>query len=80
MAPATAVHEAPLESQCCHWKAYVIGVVPLHEPADAVSVCPDCAVPLTTGAAVLAGGVPLGGGGVPPPVRFATAAAASTRP
>jgi hypothetical protein len=37
VAPTTDAQDAPLESQRCHWYPYVMGVVPLHEPADAVS-------------------------------------------
>jgi hypothetical protein len=55
-APEIGEHAAPLVSQRCHWRLYVIGVEPLQVPVEDVSVCPCCAVPLIVGSAVLDGG------------------------
>ena len=72
MAPATSAQLPPAESQRRHWYEYVIGVVPLQPPADAVNPDPTTAVPLIDGADVLAGADPVGGVGAgspgsPPP-------------
>src|SRR5215510_927477 len=47
----------PAALQRVHWYEKTIGVVPLHEPLVAVSVCPTRVVPETVGAALLTGGV-----------------------
>src|SRR5437870_1545116 len=47
----------PLRLHRCQRPANDIGVVPLHEPVDAVSVCPSTGVPEIVGAAVFTGGV-----------------------
>ncbi len=63
VAPATSAQMAPVESQRRHWNEYVIGVVPLQPPDDAVNPAPTTAVPLIDGAEVFAGADPVGGGG-----------------
>jgi ferritin-like metal-binding protein YciE len=55
VAPAMSTQAAPFASQLTHLIAYVIGVAPFHVPFVVVSVCATAAVPLTAGAAVLAG-------------------------
>src|SRR5439155_23540317 len=47
----------PLRLHRCQRPANDIGVVPLHEPVDAVSVCPSTGVPEIVGVAVFTGGV-----------------------
>ena len=47
----------PLRLHRCQRLAKDIGVVPLHDPVDAVSVCPSTGVPEIVGAAVFTGGV-----------------------
>jgi hypothetical protein len=59
-----------VEEQSCHWYANKVGL-PFHDPADAVSANPCCAVPLIAGNAAFTGG---GGStvlaGVPDPCGF----------
>jgi hypothetical protein len=54
VAPATSAHEPPPESQRRHWYAYDVGLFD-HEPVDADSVWPCCAVPLMVGRNVFTG-------------------------
>jgi hypothetical protein len=50
MAPEIGVQAPPPMSQRIHWRAYVIGTVPVHVPVVAeVSVCPERACPVTVG-------------------------------
>ena len=51
-----SVQPLPSASQRRHWYAKVIGSVPVHVAAPAVSVEPSRAVPEIVGAAVFAGG------------------------
>ena len=48
-APVMALQLFPVASHRLHWYENEIGVVPLHVPLVAVSVCPTCAVPVTVG-------------------------------
>jgi hypothetical protein len=57
VAPATDVQPAPAASQRFHWYEKSIGVLPLHEPLEEVSVCPARVVPETVGAELFEGGV-----------------------
>src|SRR3954468_23423643 len=43
------------ERQRCHWKAKLIGLVPLQDPLVAVSVCPTERLPPIVGAEVMRG-------------------------
>src|SRR5205807_1539414 len=54
VAPCTDEQCAPVVSQRYHWKAYVIGAVPVHTPDVPVSCCPTFRVPVTAGGAVTA--------------------------
>ena len=56
VAPAMSEQFAPAASQRRHWYVKLIGVLPVHVPSPAVSVCPSWAVPLIVGATVFAGG------------------------
>ena len=57
VAPAIDVQPVPAESQRLHWYEKSIGVLPLHEPLEEVSVCPARVVPETVGAELFEGGV-----------------------
>jgi hypothetical protein len=68
---------APVESHRHHWKAKVMGVVPVHVPVLDDTVCPCWAVPEITGAAVHCGATVCGaaGGAETTPVAADTAVA-----
>ena len=53
--PATWAQAFPFASQRCQVKTNVIGRAPVHEPVDAVSVCPSCAAPEIVGGDVFTG-------------------------
>jgi hypothetical protein len=55
VAPPMSAQLPPFWSQRLHWYANVIGWLPLHVPAFAVSVCPTAAEPETVGGFVAAG-------------------------
>jgi hypothetical protein len=59
VAPAIEAHELPLVSQRLHWYAYDVGLFD-HEPFDADSVWPCCAVPLIVGRDVFTGAAMVG--------------------
>src|SRR5918994_4716127 len=52
-----AVQAVVVRGQRCHWYEWVIGVVPLHVPTNAVSTLPRASVPLKVGRAVFEGRV-----------------------
>jgi hypothetical protein len=58
MAPGIAAQFSPSLSQRCQTSVYVIGVLPVHEPLEAVSVCPASGVPVMVGVEVFVGATP----------------------
>jgi hypothetical protein len=62
--PSMGAQAAPEKLQRSHWYAKVMGVLPLHAPAEAVRLLPTRAVPATDGGTLLLGGVDVSLGGV----------------
>ena len=73
-------------SQRCHWYASVIGCVPVHVPASAVSVAPARSSPVTVGPSLVRGATGATGAVVAdvavavPPALCAVTATRSVRP